>query len=313
MTFLELVNEWLFINHQDEVKPRTILRYESIINNHIVNHEISSRDIKDITPRDIQKYFNEFKEKISERTHKHYSSSTINHVIDVFKQSFNYAVDFELLDHNPTLKIKRSPLKKEEKVKAFTIEEQIKLEKYLKIDNRVENFIYTLVLYTGLRLGEAMALTFQDINFKTGVMRINKTKYKIFDKRSDKWVYVIDEPKTKNSIRDIPLPTFLKEELKELKNKKLSKYVVCKSDGGLLTDKTVVWRLSSILKKIKVRQLNFHCLRHTFATRALENKMDIKTLSEILGHSDITTTLNIYTHSLIKHKKSQMRKMRKLV
>ena len=311
MTIKELINEWLYENHKYEIKRRTLLRYETIINNHILN-ECGDVDINNVTSRDLQHYVNIVKNKISDYTHRPLSSSTINTVITVFKESFNYALDYEILTYNPALKLKRVSDKKDEKVKAFTKEEQIKLERYLSSDNRIENFVYILSLYTGIRLGEAMALTFKDIDFRSGVMNINKTKYKTKDENG-KWVYYIDKPKTQKSVREIPLPSFLKEELKRLKNLKLSKKVVFKSDGGELNDKTVVWRLAHILKKIKVRRLSFHSLRHTFATRALENKMDIKTLSEILGHTNISTTLNVYTHSLIEHKKNQMRKIKKLV
>ena len=311
MNLQELIYEWLYQNHKYEIKKRTLLRYETCINTNIIPN-YGNDDIKNITSRDIQRYINEIKERISPFTKKKLSPSSVNTVIAVFKQAFSYAVDFELLDKNPVTKIKRTPIRKDEKVRVFTLEEQIRIEKYLNIDNRIENFIYLLALYTGMRLGELTALTWKDIDLRSGIIKVNKTKYKTKNEEG-KWVYVIDKPKTKNSIREIPVPNFLKEMLLELKNKKLSKYVISKSDGSELSDKTIVWRLSTILKKSKVRKLNFHCLRHTFATRCLENKMDIKTLSEILGHSDISTTLNIYTHSLLNHKKSQMRKLKKLV
>ena len=311
MKLKELIEEWLYENHKYEIKRRTLYRYETVAKIYIYP-KYGELDIKDITSRDIQHFINELKETKSAATNKYLSSSSINTIITIYKQAFNYAFDYEILDNNPALRLKRVSNSKEDKVKAFTKEEQIKIEKYLNKDNRVENFIYILALYTGMRLGELTALSWNDINLKAGVIHVNKTKYKAKNEEG-KWIYYFDKPKTKSSIRDIPLPSFLKENLKELKAKKLSKYVISKSDGSLLTDKTIVWRLSHILKKIKVRRLNFHCLRHTFATRALENKMDIKTLSEILGHANVSTTLNVYTHSLIDHKKQQMRKIKKLV
>ena len=305
MTLQELFLEWLNLNHKDEIKPRTYLRYMSTFKTNIFPY-YGDLDIKSLTSRDLQRIIYEIKER------KKLSPSSMNTIIGAIKQAFRYALDFELITSDPTLKLKRVPLPRESKLRVFTKEEQIKIENYIKKLDNDEYFVYILTLYTGLRLGEVVALTFKDINLRSGVMSITKTKYKTLD-QNNKWIYVVDTPKTKSSIREIPLPRFLIDKIRELKKKKISKYIVSRNDGTTLTDKVVVYRLSYLLKQIHVRRLNFHALRHTFATRALENKMDIKTLQEILGHSDIRTTLNIYTHSLMTHKKQQMQKMKKLV
>ena len=311
MTLKQLIDEWLYENHALEIKRRTLLRYEGITRIYIYPY-YGDIDIRDITPRDLQHWVNVMRETISKSTNRPLSPSSINTCIGLFKQSFAYAEDYDILPLNPTRKLKRIPEKKEDKLRVFTREEQIRLENYIDKLGDQEYFVYILVLYTGLRLGEVTALTWNDINLRTGIMTINKTKYKIVGK-DGLWYYVTDTPKTEKSVREIPLPSFLRETLKEMKRNKRSKYVVSRNDGSELTDKVIVWRLARVLRKLHIRKLCFHSLRHTFATRALENKMDIKTLSEILGHSDITTTLNIYTHSLIQHKKQAMRKIKRLV
>ena len=311
MTLKALIDEWLYENHMMEIKKRTLLRYESILRNYLYPY-YGDIEIMDITPRDVQHWVNVLRDTKSVGTGKRLSPSSINNFIGILRQAFAYAEDYEILSNNPTRKVKRIPEKKDDKLRAFTREEQIKLEKYIDRLKDEEYFVYILVLYTGLRLGEVMALTWKDINLNTGIMTINKTKYKTRDDDGH-WYYVTDIPKTEKSVREIPLPLFLKEKLKEMKKEHISNHVVCRNDGSELTDKVVVWRLTHILKKIRVRKLSFHCLRHTFATRALESKMDIKTLSEILGHSDVTTTLNIYTHSLMNHKKQAMRKFKRLI
>ena len=311
MTLKELIDEWLYENHKREIKNRTLLRYEGMLRTYLYPL-YGGVDITTLTPRDIQHWINEMREIPSRYTGRPLSPSSINAFIGLLKQAFSYAEDYEILEYNPTRKLKRIPIKKDDKLRVFTREEQIKIENYIDKLNDEEYFVYILVLYTGLRLGEVTALTWNDINLKTGVMNIDKTKYKTVDEEGV-WYYVTDTPKTEKSIREIPLPTFLKEKMKEMKKNKKSKYVICRFDGRELTDKVIVWRLSRLLKRIKVRRLCFHCLRHTFATRMLENKMDIKTLSEILGHSNVTTTLNIYTHSLLNHKKQAMRKIKRLV
>ena len=311
MNLKELLNEWLYENHKDNLKPRTLLRYEVSMNTNIIPYFGELR-IEDIDARKVQQIVNEIKSRPSKYTGRVLSNSSINNCILILKLAFAYALDFELIQKDPTSKIKQVKLIRSESIKAFSLDEQIKFERYIDKQNNDEYFVYILTLYTGLRLGEVTALTWKDINLKTGTININKSKYKIRNKEGI-WVYEISSPKSKASIRQIPIPSFLKDKLIDLKKRSKSKYVVARVTGEELTDKVITWRLSLILRKLKIKNLSFHSLRHSFATRALENKMDIKTLSEILGHSDITTTLNIYTHSLINHKKKEMRKIKRVI
>ena len=311
MKVSQLLDEWLYQNHCHAIKDNTILRYQCTINCHI-NPLMGEMNVEDITARDLQRIINEIKNNISERTNRHLSNSTINNIIAVLKLAFNYAVDFDIIDVNPTLKIHNFPVKREEAVKAFTKEEQIKIERYIDKLHNDEYFCYILVLYTGLRIGEMLALTWNDINLASGLINIDKTFFR-FKEESGHWKYHVGSPKTDHSIRQIPIPSFLKEKLREIKRKKISKYVISKNDGSPLDDKLIVYRYKMLLRHARVRYLNFHCLRHTFATRALEAHMDIKTLSEILGHANAAITLNIYVHSLIDYKKQQMRKMKRLI
>lgn len=311
MKLCELINEWLYINHKYDIKERTLLRYESIISHHL-NDVLFDRDIDEITPRDLQLFINKIREEKSPRTNKQLSPSSINTLISMIKQCYGYAIDYEITNNNPTARIKRIKENKNNKIKSFTKEEQIKLEKHIDSSNNNEYVGIIIALYTGVRLGELLALTWKDINLKTGIMTINKTIYKTKNDNGE-WYYMTDTPKSKNSNREIPLPPFIKEMIRQYKKEKKSTYVVAKEDGSRINDKLIVYRYKMLLKRCKVRYLNFHCLRHTFATRALENNMDIKTLSEILGHASASTTLNIYTHSLINHKRAQMRKIKRLI
>lgn len=311
MTFLELTNEWLYINHKDDIKPRTLLRYECALNNHLYPH-FKDEEISDLTPRDMQRWISTLKEDVSERTGKPLSSSSLNTMIAMLKLIFNYAVDFEFISSSPMNRIKRVGRNETNNTRVFTREEQIKIENYIDRLHDDEYFPYILALYTGLRLGELLALTWKDINIRNGVINVNKTIYKLPVSKGV-WEYRTDVPKSKNSIREIPLPVFIRDELARLKKERKSNYVVVRKDGTRINDKLLIYRYKMLLKRAKVRYLNFHCLRHTFATRALENNIDIKTLSEILGHSSAATTLNIYTHSLLRHKKMQIKKLKRLI
>lgn len=311
MKLEELVYEWLYVNHKDEIKPRTLLRYECLLKNYILPH-FKDEEIDNIKPRDIQRWINVIKEDVSPRTNRHLSSSSLNTIIAILKLIFGYAYDFEIITINPMSRIKRIPHKEESSIKAFTRDEQVKIENYIERLDDNEYFPYILALYTGLRLGELLALTWKDINLKSSIINVNKTIYK-YPEKDNKWIYITDSPKSKNSVRDIPMPSFIKDELRVLKKNRKSNYVIVKKDGSRINEKLLVYRYHMLLKRARVRYLSFHCLRHTFATRALENGIDIKTLSEILGHANAATTLNIYTHSLLKYKKQQIRKMKRLI
>lgn len=312
MKLNELFHEWLYDNHHDVIKPKSFMRYEQTYRINVAPY-YGEIDIETITPRDIQQWINEMKHRTSETTKKALSPASINIAILVLKMCFNYSVDFEILEKSPMTRIKNVPIDRHNKVlRVFTREEQIKFEKYVENKQDDEFFVYILTLYTGLRLGEVMAITWKDINLKSGIMSVNKS-IALVKTDNGEYKYVTSMPKTKNSIREIPLPMFLREKMKIMKKEKKSQYVIVKNNGERLTDKIVVWRFTQMIKKLKLRHLSFHSLRHTFATRALEMNMDIKTLSEILGHADIGTTLNIYTHSLINHKRQQMRKMKRII
>lgn len=306
MKLSQLIEEWLYSYHKDNVKIQTFLRYECAINNYILTDRISSYNIKKITARELQNFINEKKKKQSRMTKSTLSSSTVNIIITVLKLAFSYAVEFDLIKVNPCDKIKRITNNREKKeVLAFTVHEQVKIEKYIDSLNNPEYYGIILCLYTGLRIGELLALEWQDIDLNKGIMTKRKTLYTTKNEKGE-WYYEINVPKTKSSIRQIPLPNFIHTKLIELKKISKSNFVVSKKDGSIMQSKLLRWRFGELTKKISVRRLNFHSLRHTFATRALESGMDVKTLAEIMGHANASITLNIYAHSMIEHKKNMM-------
>ena len=152
--------------------------------------------------------------------------------------------------------------------------------------------VFLLELTTGLRVGELMALQWDDLNLKTGELRIERQVYR------SKEELLIQEPKTKASIRTVILPPPVVEALKEYKKTVSSRWMFPspKKEDAPLAPAAASHRLSKILSHAGCKKVRFHDLRHVFATNALEHGMDVKTLSAIIGHVSSATTLNVYAH-----------------
>ena len=155
-------------------------------------------------------------------------------------------------------------------------------------------------LYTGLRIGEICALKWDDIDIKNGTVKVNSTVSRSGNE------YIIGPPKTCSSIRFIPIHHTLLKRFKTYP--KTGIYVLSQSDN-FMNPRTFENQYKIILKRAKIREINFHALRHTFATRCVESGMDIKSLSEILGHANSNITLNIYVHSSMEQKARQINRL----
>lgn len=153
-------------------------------------------------------------------------------------------------------------------------------------------------------------MEWKNVDLKRGVISIQQTLYRAkSDKGKKKTEIVIALPKSDTSVRDIPLPKFLTAKLKAIEH---GGGFLINRKGKSIEPTVYARRYKAILKEIGVRDVKFHTTRHTFATRALEIGMDIKTLSEILGHASPTVTLNIYAHSLPEHKAKEMDRLGKM-
>lgn len=293
----------------NSVKVRTYNKYKDIVNLRIIP-EFGDYDISSITTNIIQEFILKLLNKGNLVNDKPLSVNTVYGIISVLKQGFNLALSLDLIDKNPTTAIKM-PKVSEKEICALTREEQKKVEEYC-INNRKGNYIgIILCLYTGIRLGELLALTWDDIDFEKKVLFIRKTTYKA--KIAGKNEMVVDKPKTKKSKRVIPLADKIINLLSYIKKHSESEYIISTNKHNIVDVRSYQRTFESILNRCHIKHYNFHCLRHTFATRALELGMDIKTLSEILGHTNVAITLNRYAHSLFEYKVQEMNKISSLL
>ena len=309
MKLKEWLDIWLNKYTKFAVKLRTYERYRYIIAMHI-NPKLGEFDLDDLSAVKLQDYVLSELESGNLISSKGLANNSVIGIVNVLKSALKLAKSLEICAVDNSDKIKL-PMATEKPVTAFEKWEQEKLEKYCLSSNKTNYLGIVICLYTGIRLGELLALTWNDIDFKSGIMTISKTAYRI--KQNGKPQVVIDKPKTKNSSRLIPLPKQLLEILKRTRRISKSDFVLSTRTGGIVGTRAYQKTYERILKKLNIPYKNFHSLRHTFATRAIEMGMDVKTLSEILGHKNPVITLQRYTHSMLSYKTEMMNKMGKML
>lgn len=309
MKYTKWLDDWLENYIKPSSKAKTYTRYVEIVNQHIKPH-LGEYEIDDLSPIIIQKFITQLLHNGNLKTGAGLSPNSVNSIISVIQGSLETAHRLGLCKEYTADKIKR-PKISERQVTCFTPTEQKKIEQAVLEHKKAKMFGIILCLYTGLRIGELLALEWSDIDFQKGELSVNKTCHD--GKNSDgNFCRITDKPKTQSSQRIIPLPKQLLPHLREVKKKSNGKYLVSNGDR-IISVRSYQKSFASLLKKLNIPHKGFHSLRHTFATRALECGMDVKTLSEILGHKSPTITLNRYVHSLMEHKKEMMNKVGKLL
>ncbi len=309
MKYQDWLNQWLENYIKPTSKQRTFTRYNEIVSQHIIP-QIGMYELSELTPYVIQCFVTNLLNCGNLKTGKGLSPNTVNGMITVVQNSLKIAYTLGYISEYTADNIKR-PKTQEKKVECFSSGEQKKMEQYIINGSKPKLFGILLCLYTGLRIGELLALEWSDLDFAKGELRVNKTCH---DGKDENGVFgrITDTPKTQSSIRTIPIPRQLLPLFRETKRKSHSKYIV--SNGEKPISIRSYQRTFSLLQQhLGIPHRGFHSLRHTFATRALECGMDVKTLSEILGHKSPTVTLNRYVHSLMEHKKEMMNKLGKLL
>ena len=309
MKYSEWLNEWLELYEKPTVKQRTYKQYSDVVNNRLIP-ALGDYDICELDARVLQRYIVELSQQGNTRTGKGLSANSVNSIILVMHSSLSMAYLLGLTKELHVDKIRR-PKTGEKQVDSFSVNEQKKIEDAVLKDKRDKMFGIILCLYTGLRIGELLALEWSDIDISKGELSVTKTCYDGKDENG-KGCRIIGTPKTDTSRRTIPLPKQLIPFLKERKKRSLSKFVV--SNGAKIVSVRSYQRsFELLLVKLKIPHHGFHALRHTFATRAIECGMDAKSLSEILGHKNPTITLKRYVHSFMEHKKEFMNRLGKML
>lgn len=264
---------------------------------------ISIENINEISSKDIQNYLN---------TLKNYSDSTIKKIKEQFSQAFKLAVNRGYTTRNPMDDVvKPKSIKKTRKVRALEIDEQQKLTNYLMnvpVTDEPYKVAYLIEMYLGLRIGEVLALRNSDINLHKNLISISKTL------TTDKNHKVImgDSTKTYAGNREVPIPIFIRNEIinqMRLAENNKDKQLFLTPKGDYVRPNNANRKLKGLLEKMGITGITSHSLRHTYGTRCVEAGMRAVALQRLMGHTDVSITLNTYTSVFNKYKEAELEKV----
>lgn len=313
------------------LKDNTFKNYQYLYE-YFVSDQLGAILISNLKKSDIRSFYNYLAEE------RHVKVSTIDSIHTVLHQVLQIALDDEYITNNPSdnalKELKQSRTEGKKTNKALTLNEQLLFEKFLETSSRYKGWypVFITMLWTGLRVGEVTGLRWEDIDFENDTINVNHTLV-YYDTRTQNGVtFAINTPKTKAGERIVPLLPRVKEALLMEKERQTELDITCKSKIDGYTNFIFLNRFGNVfhqgtlnkaLKRI-VRDCNFavldgiiksevmlpnfsnHTLRHTFTTRMVETGTNMKAMQEILGHSDISTTMNIYAEATKELKEKEM-------
>ncbi|MDR7865783.1 MAG: tyrosine-type recombinase/integrase [Sporomusaceae bacterium] len=291
---LDWLNTWLEVNKKGSVSVKSHTIYKTIIECHVKGSALGKMSLDKVRRADVQKFLNEKGEKVAPRY--------LGQIKIVLADAFNVAEMDKLILHNPCKKLKLPQVEKEE-INPLNQEEIKILLNTAGAGGLMYNIIY-LTLHTGMRRGEVLGLKWADVDFKKKRITVRQ-QAKVEARR-----VLLGCLKTKSSYRTIPIGVRLIEVLKwhKAQQDKLKKdlgdayndlgLVFCEPDGNISTPNVVGTRYSRIMDKAAIPKRTFHQLRHTFASVAISQGLNIKAISAVLGHEKTSTTLDIYGHLL---------------
>lgn len=301
--FKSVVELWQ-ADKQQFVKKSTFAAYSLLIANHLLP---AFSETNDISEEDVQQFvFKKLNEGLSQKS--------VKDILIVLKMILRYGAKHNLMEHRQ-IDIRFPTERERQEVEVLSKANQRKIMEFVKNNFTFQNLGIYICLSAGLRIGEVCALTWNDIDAEQGVIYVNKTIQRIYlvgeiEKRTE---VIIDTPKSKNSIREIPMTKELLRMIKPLKKVVNSSFFVLTNSAAPTEPRTYRNYYKRLMKQLDIPALKFHGLRHSFATRCIESNCDYKTVSVLLGHSNISTTLNLYVHPNMEQKKRCIEQMLKAI
>ena len=282
------------------VKQSTLSAYTLILENHILPEfgdkmKLAETDVQEFTLRKLQSGL---------------SQKTVKDILIVLKMIQKFGAKAGMLPF-AEWDIKYPTEHKKQELEVLSVTNQRRIMQYAKENFTFRNLGIYICLSTGMRIGEICALKWGDIDLATEMISVNRTIERIYiiEKGMKHTELVIGTPKTKNSISDIPMSRELLKIIRPLKKVMNDDFYVLTNEAKPTEPRTYRNYYKQLLKQLNIPNLKFHGLRHSFATRCIESQCDYKTVSVILGHANISTTLNLYVHPNMEQKKKCINKM----
>lgn len=305
-SYSEILKMWL-LSTKNHVKESTFSRYNHLVERHIQSF-LGGYQIGEISNALLEKYIDHLLQCGRLDGSGGLSPKSVSDILVVIKRSMRYAQENNHLVICSTagLSVKRS----RNNMRVLSKIEQRQLEYVLMQDMDLTKFTVLLCLYTGIRIGEACALRWEHIRLDSGILEVRETMQRIQapQNMASKTRIIITEPKSASSNRDIPLPRFLMQYAVQFQADR-NAFVLTGEKNQFIEPRTLQNRFRNYVKTSGIEHANYHALRHTFATRCVELGFEIKSLSEILGHSNVNITLNKYVHSSFELKKKNMERL----
>lgn len=291
--FQEIIRLWREDKKQ-YVKTSTISAYTLLIENHILP---AFGKADRINEADVQEF-------VFEKLNSGLSQKSIKDILIVLKMILKFGVKNGYFEYTQ-IDIKFPTQRERQEIEVLSRSNHRKVISHIQENFTFRNLGIYICLCAGMRIGEICALKWEDIDTENGIISVKKTIQRVYMIEGEERYteLILDSPKTKNSIRDIPMTRDLIKLLKPLKRIVNNNYFVLTNEAKPTEPRTYRNYYKQFMQEIGVPILKFHGLRHSFATRCIESKCDYKTVSVILGHSNISTTLNLYVHPNMEQKK----------
>lgn len=303
----ETARQWLE-NSRLRLKESSYVKYRNILKNHLLP-ELGQTELRQLTTDYVSAFI---RKKLAEGRRDGtggLSVRTVRDILSVLRNTCSYAKqhDIDVPCHFELLKFRRS----EDETRVLDREESAVLEQFLMKDDSPVKTGILMSMYMGLRLGEVCALKREHILYKEEILQIRFTMQRIqaTDMEEKRTKIIVTEPKTGNAVRDIPIPAPLLGRLRTLDHMPGEAYILTGRPDKFIEPRSLENIFKRCLTECGMPEINYHALRHTFATRCIESGFDVKSLSEILGHGSVNITLNRYVHSSIEQKRKNMGKL----
>lgn len=298
-TFSEIAKLWK-ADKKQYIKKSSFSAYALLVENHLLP---VFKDYQYFEEAEIQTF-------VFQKLEQGLSQKTIKDILIVLKMVLKFGAKNKWIEYQP-FEIQFPTEREKQTIEVLSRTHQKKVMQYIQEHFTFRNLGVYICLCSGMRIGEICALTWEDIDTDNGIIKIRRTIQRIYtiDEGGRKTELILDTPKTTNSIREVPMSRDLLRMLKPIKKIVNSSFFVLTNDAKPTEPRTYRTYYKNLMKELGLPQLKFHGLRHSFATRCIESKCDYKTVSVLLGHSNISTTLNLYVHPNLEQKKKAIDQM----